>query len=188
MNSLRCKYNSPYKYGLFLKELYSLINDHLIIVSEEDTEVLKETKPVRIATYLRTDYDNLIVIDTNKEGQPFARIFDPVYVPSKAYPSCLYDLGIMTSKNYVDDILYTSAEGYELLANKSSCFPVGALETEEEFIIVFNAIMSCELVSNEEVRLDKGYKYCPIEKYKPEDAIQEEIAKSLAIVSNKEEN
>lgn len=167
----------------FSKELYTEVSDNLKIMSEEEFEANpEEYKKVLFAVYIRTDKDNL-VLTMNKDR--FASVFHiPDFVVSGGvYPNLLYDSSIACGSEFVNSAFtFSSEEALVRFGGKSTCFPVGAVETAYKYIIVCNIIISSELLIDSEINLSSGFYFHPIETLKVKDSLQKEISKSLVLV------
>lgn len=170
----------------FSKELFTEVSDNIKILSDEEWKENKDPcKSVLFALYVRTDTDNLVITSDNKER--FAQIYNPPLTQgSVVYPNLTFDLSLLCGKDLLDNIVtVNSEEALERLALNSTCFPVGALETSKNYVLVFNIIVKLDLITEDsEIKLNKGFYLNPIETLSFSDSLQSEIAKSLVKVSS----
>lgn len=169
----------------FRKEFFSEVAQNLVLFTDEEWESEKEShKKVSLAVYVRTDIDNLVLTFNGD----FAKKFDipAVVLSGDIYPHLLVDSGFVCGKELLDLAFNTkSEEALKRLAMHSVCFPVGAVETSENYVLVFNVIMSSELLKDSEIQLNQGFYFYPIPYLKnTEDFLQREILKSLVIVES----
>lgn len=169
----------------FSKSLYSEVVENLKVLPDEEWENTKDTidnKKVLIAVYVRTDKDNLVLmVDKDK----FASVSNvpPFVVDGGIYPNMLADAGLVCGKSLIDQAFhFKSEEAMKRLVMKSTCYPVGAVETSRKYVVVFNVIISEDLLKDTEISLNQGYYFRPIESLYLTDLLQREISESLVIV------
>ena len=172
----------------FSKELFTEVSNNLAVFTDEEWESHKdEYKKVLIAVYVRTCYDNLVLmIDEDK----FANIFNipPFISDSGIYPTVLIDSGVVNAKEFITSAFaFKSAEALNRFVSQSTCYPVGAIETPKKFVLVFNTIISDEVLRDPDIVLNKGYYFRPIESLCLSDSLQREISESLVIVKKSED-
>lgn len=177
----RCENN----YSGFSKNLFTDVSDNVRIFSDKEWEENNdEYKKVLFAIYIRTDKQNLVLmVDEGK----FASIFEshPVTLSGGVYPNILVDSGMMCSKLFVEQALnFDSDEALQTLCMNSACYPVGAVETSKNYILVFNVIVSTDILSNPNIHLNEGFHLHPIETLSIEDSLQRDISDSLVIVKS----
>lgn len=170
-------------YEGFSKELFTEVSQTLKIISDEEWEANEEqSKKVLFAVYVRTDTDNLVLmVDTDK----FAKISHapPFITSGGVYPNILIDTGLMCGKSLLDSVFSVKDDkALYRLVNNSACFPVGAVETSKKYVLVFNVVLSSNLLEDNEIALQQGYYFKPIETLKVSDSLQKDISKSLIII------
>lgn len=173
----------------FSKELFTEVSDNLKVFTDEEWESVKDTleyKKVLIAVYIRTDTENLVLlVDKDK----FANISNvpPFIVDSGVYPHVLVDAGLICGKSLIDSAFsFKSAEAMKRLVMKSTCYPVGAVETLKKYVLVFNVILSESLLRDPEISLRQGFHFHPIESLYLTDLLQKDISESLIIVKSED--
>lgn len=173
----------------FSKELFTEVSDNLKSFTDEEWESIKETreyKKVLVAVYIRTDVDNLVLlVDKDK----FTNIFDvPTFISdSGLYPHILVDSGLVCGKSFIDSVFsFKSEEAMKRLVMKSTCYPVGAVETSKKYVLVFNVVLSESLLRDPEIVLNQGFHFYPIESLNLTDSLQREISESLIIVKSED--
>ena len=173
----------------FSKELFTEVAENLKVFSDYEWESVKDSleyKKVLIAVYIRTDLDNLVLlVDDDK----FAKIFDvPSFIAdSGVYPNMLLDSGFVCGKELIDlAFKFKSEEAMNRFVRSSICYPVGAVETLKKYALVYNVIISESLLRDEEISLNKGFHFHPIESLHLTDLIQRDIAESLVIVKSED--
>lgn len=168
----------------FSKELFTEIQQNLkIALDKEYFEKDRESfKKVLFAVYVRTEKDNLVL--TLREGVIAELSHTPPYMLSGSlYPNFLLDSGLLCGKNLLDSVFNVqSEEALKRLVTMSTCFPVGAVETTNNYVVVFNVIISDYLLTDSEIALKQGFYFHPIETLELSDSLQNEISKSLVIV------
>ena len=173
----------------FSKELFTEVNKNLKVFTDEEWESIKDTleyKKVLIAVYVRTNIDNLILL---VEDGKFAQISNvpPFIVNSGLYPNVLIDSGLICAKNLIDSAFsFKNAEATHRLALNSACYPVGAVETSKKYILVFNTVLSVDLLRDTDITLNQGFHFRPIETLTLTDLLQREISESLIIVKSED--
>ena len=175
----------------FSKELFTEVLKNLKAITDEEWETTKDTiadKKVLIAAYVRTNVDNLVLmIDKDK----FASVSNipPFIVDSGIYPNILVDTGLVCSKSLIDQAFHLkSAEAMRRLVMNSTCYPVGAVETSKKYIIVFNVVLSVDLLADKDIVLNQGFFFRPIETLHLTDELQRDISESLVIVKSEDKN
>ena len=168
----------------FSKELFTEISHNVNIVSDEEWESNADKyKRVMFAVYIRTDVDNLVLmVDKDK----FAKVCNvpPFVLDGGVYDSLLIDSGLVCGKILLDSVFeFKSQESLKRFIGKSTCYPVGAVETLKNYIAVFNVIISSDLLRDTEVLLKRGFHFNPIETLNVPDSIQKEISESLILVN-----
>lgn len=173
----------------FSKELFSAVADNLTVFSDDEWEsinsdetAVKEHKKVLIAVYIRTDKDNLVL--TLDKGK-FAQVSNvpPAVAHGGLYPSILVDSGLICAKSLLDQAFTVSSEeALKRLVFNSTCYPVGAVETSKKFVLVFNVVLSVDLLRDPEISLNSGFHFHPIETLSLTDSLQSEISESLILV------
>ena len=180
---LSCNIDDRTRIG-FSKDLFTDINRNLVEFSDEEWESVKNNlkrKEVLIAVYIRTNIDNLVLV--LREGK-FSNVYR-VPVTFGVYPNILIDSGMQVSKEFLTSAFtFKSKEALLRLGANSSCYPVGAVETPDNHIVVFNIVISESLLRDPEISLNEGLQFRPIETLCVEDALQKEISKSLVIVKS----
>ena len=173
----------------FSKELFTEVSDNLKVFTDEEWESVKDTleyKKVLIAVYIRTDTENLVLlIDKDR----FANISNvpPFIIDSGLYPHVLVDAGLICGKSLIDSVFsFKSAEAMKRLVMKSTCYPVGAVETLKKYVLVFNVILSESLLRDPEISLKQGFHFHPIESLCLTDLLQKDISESLIIVKSED--
>lgn len=176
-------------YRGFSKELFTEVAQNLKVLTDAEWAINRESlayKRVYIAVYVRTDRDNLVLmIDKDK----FAGVSEvpPSIISSGIYSNTLIDAGFVCGKNLIDQAFnFKSVEAMKRLVVNSTCYPVGAIETLESFVLVFNIIVSEDLLTDQEISLERGFHFCPIESLSLTDSLQREISKSLIIVKSED--
>lgn len=175
-------------YDKFSKELYTEVSENLRLIPDEDfnEDDVESYKKVLCAVYVRTDTDNLVLL---LRKDKFAGIFDiPEPVSNIGlYDNILIDSGLVNGKNLLDLVFSCkSQEALQRLVLKSTCYPVGAVESRRKYITVFNVIISSEVLRDKEIVLNEGFYFRPIETLSVQDSLQKEISESLVIVKSKE--
>lgn len=169
----------------FSKDLFTEIHRNLETFSDEEWESAKSNlkrKEVLIAVYIRTNIDNLVLV--LEEGK-FSKVYKVPPVTFGVYPSLLLDSGMQVSKEFLTSTFtFKSKEALLRLGANSTCYPVGAVESPDNHIVVFNIIISESLLRDPEISLNEGLQFRPIETLCVEDALQKEISKSLVIVKS----
>lgn len=173
----------------FSKELFTEVAENLKVFTDEewasivnDETVFNDHKEVLIAVYIRTDVENLVLL-INKES--FASISNvPSFITdSGIYSQSVIDAGLICSKSLIDTAFnFKSAEAMKRLVVNSVCFPVGAVETPKNYVLVFNVVMSENLLRDTEISLNAGFHFHPIESLCLTDSLQKEISESLILV------
>lgn len=173
----------------FSKELFSEVANNLRVFSDLEWATDKESlnyKRVYIAVYVRTDRDNLVLmIDKDR----FASVSDipPSIINSGIYCNTLIDAGLVCGKNLIDQAFnFKSAEAMQRLVMKSTCYPVGAVETSNSYALVYNVIIAEDLLRDAEISLERGFHFHPIESLYLTDLLQGDIAKSLILVKSED--
>lgn len=173
----------------FSKELFSEVANNLRVFSDLEWATDKESlnyKRVYIAVYVRTDRDNLVLmIDKDR----FASVTDipPSIINSGIYRNTLIDAGLVCGKNFIDQAFnFKSAEAMQRLVMKSTCYPVGAVETSDSYALVYNIIIAEDLLRDAEISLERGFHFHPIESLYLTDLLQWDIAKSLILVKSED--
>ena len=166
----------------FSKELYTEVVQNLCIRPKDEWEKNPENlKSVLFAVYVRTDKDNLVLVHEGK----FASIS---YIPELVlagglYPTIANDSGLLCGKDLLDSAFSVKNEKalYRLVGN-STCYPVGAVETSNSFVLVFNVVLSVDLLTDAEISLKSGFHFIPIETLRVTDELQKTISESLVLV------
>lgn len=173
----------------FSKELFTKVSENLKVFTDDEWESVKETldyKKVLIAVYIRTDVENLVLlIDKDR----FANISNvpPFISGSGLYPHILVDSGLICGKSLIDLAFnFKSAEAMKRLVVNSTCYPVGAVETSKKYVLVFNVILSENLLRDPEITLKQGFYFRPIETLSLTDSLQREISESLILVKRED--
>lgn len=171
----------------FSKELFRGVSSDLTVFSEEEWESYKDNyKEVQFAVYARTDTDNLVLLlDKDK----FASIKKaPFFVANSGlYPNILVDSGLICGKSFIDFAFdFKSKEAMERLVAHSICYPVGAVETSEKYVLVFNIVLSESLLRDPEISLKQGLHFYHIETLHTADSLQKAISESLIIVKSED--
>ena len=169
------------------KELCVDVANNLKLFTDEEWESVKETfeyKKILIAVYIRTDTDNLVLLlDKDK----FASVSNvpPVVTDVGMYDNILIDSGLMCAKNLIDSVFsFSNEEALKRFVLSSTCFPVGAVETKKKYVLVFNIVVSDNVLKDKEISLNKGFRFHPIETLYVEDSLQRDISESLIIVKS----
>lgn len=168
----------------FSKELYTAVKQGLKIIPEDALpyHLENEYKGVMFAVYIRTDKDNLVLL-VDKGKIAVTSYANSVVLNGGLYPTVLSDLGMVCAKDLLEKVFAVkNVEALQRLITHSTCFPVGAVETSKKYVIVFNIVLSVDLLRDPEIVLREGFLFNPIETYKPEDSLQKSIAESLVIV------
>lgn len=173
----------------FDKSLYKKVFDNLKIMTEEElANSEQQCKEVCLAVYIRTDVDNLVLMidkDSISEIVPAPAL---VTLCGVVYPNILNDASAFIGRQLIDRVFsFKNEEALHRLAELSTCFPVGAVETEDKYITVFNVVISSDLLTDENISLNDGYYFYPIESLDVTGSVQKEIAKSLVLVERKED-
>lgn len=173
----------------FSKELFTEVSQNLKVFTDEEWESVKETleyKKLLIAVYVRTDVDNLVlVIDDGK----FANVSNiPNFISdSGLYPNILLDTGLVCGKNFINSAFsFKSVKAMERLVSNSICYPVGAVETSKKYVLVFSIVLVESLLRDQEISLNQGFHFHPIETLHPTDSLQIDISESLVIVKSED--
>lgn len=178
MNVLVSKCENEYRE--FSKELFTKVSGSLSIIPEEAKE--ESHKGILFAVYIRTDTDNLVVMLDDEKFAEVSRVPDFV-LSGGVYPNLLTDSGLLCGKTLLDKVfLVNSGTALHNLVTKSVCYPVGALETTNNYVLVFNIVISADLLKDPEIALKDGFELRPIETLKFKDLFQKEISKSLVLV------
>lgn len=170
-------------YKKFSKELFMEVSQNLKLLPDEEWEKNVDlNKSVLFAVYVRTDRDNLVLMADDNQ---FARISHApdFMLQGGLYPNFLVDAGLMCGKSLLDSAFTVKGNDalYRIVKN-STCFPVGAVETSKRYIVVFNVVISSDLLGDSEISLKQGYYFKPIETLKVLDSLQQEISESLIII------
>lgn len=170
-------------YEKFSKKLFIEVSNNLEIMSDEEWEANKnEFKSVLIAVYMRTDKDNLVLMtDTDK----FATVSQapPFMMNGGMYHNFLIDSGLMCGKSILESAFNVkNNEAFYRMVKNSTCYPVGAVETDKNYIAVFNVIISSELLTDTDIVLNQGNHFKPIETLNVSDTLQKAISESLVVV------
>lgn len=175
----------------FSKELFTEVSQNLKVFTDEEWESVKdnpEYKNILIAVYIRTDVDNLVLlIDKEK----FARISNvpPFISDSGLYPNILLDIGFLYGKSLVESAFsFKSSESLKRFVGNSTCYPVGAVDTANNYVLVFNVVISEKLLRDTEIVLNQGFHFYPIDNLSVTDSLQKAISKSLIIVKGDDKN
>ena len=175
----------------FSKELFTEVSQNLKVFTDEEWESVKdnpEYKNILIAVYVRTDVDNLVLlIDKEK----FARISNvpPFISDSGLYPNILLDIGFLYGKSLVESAFsFKSSESLKRFVGNSTCYPVGAVDTANNYVLVFNVVISEKLLRDTEIVLNQGFHFYPIDNLSVTDSLQKAISKSLVIVKGDDKN
>ena len=173
----------------FSKELFTEVSDNLKVFTDEEWESVKDTldyKKVLIAVYVRTDVDNLVLMVDKDKFSHLSNV-PPFVVDCGLYPHILVDSGFVCAKNLIDlAFTFKSEDAVKRLAVKSTCYPVGAVETSKKYVIVFNAVLSADLLTDKDIVLNRGFLFRPIETLHLTDELQREISESLVIVKSED--
>lgn len=173
----------------FSKELFTEVSDNLKVFTDEEWESIKDTleyKKVLVAVYIRTDVDNLVLMLDRDKFSHLSNV-PPFVVDSGLYPHILIDSGLICAKNLIDNAFsFKSEEAMKRLAVKSTCYPVGAVETSKKYVLVFNAVLSTDLLTDKDIVLKQGFHFKPIETLYLTDELQREISESLVIVKSED--
>lgn len=174
-------------YSGLSKELFTEIANNAKVLT--DTEVIPDShKIVQFASYIRTSTDNLVLL---MDEDCFAMITPPptYMLGVNMYPTYLIDSGMLCGKVLIDSAFHFKTDEALLRAvTHSSCFPVGAIETKFSYVLVFNVVISPDLLKDEDVTLNKGFFFNPIESFSTKDNLQRLIAESLVLVKSEGEN
>lgn len=173
----------------FSKELFTEVSDNLKVFTDEEWESVKddlEYKNILIAVYIRTDVDNLVLlIDKEK----FAKISSvpPFMVDTGLYPNILLDMGLLCGKGFIESAFsFKSSEALKRLVVNSTCYPVGAVDTPTDYVLVFNIVISENLLRDTEIVLNQGFHFYPIDNLSVTDSLQKAVSKSLIIVKSED--
>ena len=172
----------------FSKGLFIEVADNLKVMKAEELEACEEPyKKVSFAAYLRTDKDNLVLlIDKDK----IANLFN---VPSYAlngglmHSTFAVDVGYLSGKTLCESAFsFKSSQARDRFASNSTCFPIGAVETTKSLVLVYNVVVSVDLLRDAEIVLNSGFHFHPIETLTLSDSLQREISESLVIVKSED--
>lgn len=164
--------------------------DKKLFLEVEENVILSEFpqsnyKPVYFVAYARTDYDNLVLLWNNELALNIK--YDAGNMTPSLYLNLFDDVGLFCGKSLLDNVFSSvSVASWQDIAKKSTCYPVGAVETEDSFYVVFNVVLSVDLLRRSDIELKVGYTFSPIETYATEDTLCKAISKSLVIVKDKE--
>ena len=182
MNILASKCADSHKN--FSKELFTEVAQNIKLIPEEEWEANRDThKKVLFAAYVRTNVDNLVLM---VEKDKFAKLFEapPFITECGVYPNLPIDAGMLCGKSLIDFCFsFKSVEALERFVANSTCYPVGAVETSKKYILVFNVVMSADLMRDQEITLKEGFHFYPIETLNLTDTLQRELSSSLVLVS-----
>ena len=171
----------------FSKELFVDVAKNLKIFTDEEWESVKETleyKKLLIAVYVRTDTDNLVLLLYKDKFSNVSNV-PPLVTDVGMYPSILVDAGLLCGKNLIDSVFsFSNEEAMKRLVLSSTCFPVGAIETSKKYVVVFNVIVSENILRDKDISLNKGFHFHPIETLYLDDTLQRDIAESLILVKS----
>ena len=170
----------------FSKDLFSEVSQNLVLIPEdllgnEDNNY----KKVEFAVYVRTNSkDNLVLyLGDNKIAETYEA--PDCVVNGGVYNSVLFDAGVMCGKRLVDSCFrFKSQRAYRDFVRNSVCYPVGAVENKDKYVLVFNVIMSSELLQDSEITFSDNVSFKPIKDIHKSicDPLQIEISKSLVEV------
>ena len=181
--------NDSKVYPKFSKELFTEVAQNLEVIPDNEWESTKDmiaNKKVLIAAYVRTDRDNLVLRIDNEKFASISNV-PPFIVDGGIYPNTLVDAGLVCGKNLIDQAFqFKSAEAMKRLVMKSTCYPVGAVETSKKYVLVFNVIISEDLLRDPQISLNQGFHFCPIESLRLTDSLQRDISESLIIVKSED--
>lgn len=172
-------------YKEFSKELFTKVSDNLKSVPDTEIANLGKAKEVLVSVYIRTDKDNLVLV-LDEESSRFSNV-SSITDFTGLYPNFLPDRGLLCGKNLIERVFSVrTEEAIKRLIGNSTCFPVGAVETKNHYVAVFNIVISSSILTDPEIVLNEGFYFHPIETIKPKDSLQREISKSLVIVKESE--
>ena len=179
MNILASKCKNVY--STFHKELYTDILDNLKIMTGSEFEESDGYKKVVFAAYLRTDTDNLVL--TFNDGDFLTISEAPQPILSGLYPNILNDICLLCGKDLIDSAFTVSGqEALFRLVGNSVCYPVGAVEMKDKYVVALNVVVSSKILVDSEISLNSGYYFMPIETLEAKDSLQKSISDSLVIV------
>ena len=169
----------------FSKDLFTEVHRNLEVVPDDYNRVYtEEYKEVKVATYIRTDTDNLVLV---LDDGSISKVSDIPPISFGVYPSILIDCGLQISKDFItSSFTFKSEEALRKFGIKSTCYPVGAIMSQSECIAVFSIIISESLLREPDIILNSGLQFRPIETLHFEDELQREISKSLVLVKSED--
>ena len=172
----------------FNKNLYSRLFDNLKIITKEELENSEQQcKEVCIAVYIRTDVDNLVLMLDEDSISEVLSAPSIVTDCGTVYPTILIDASTYLGRLLIDKVFtFKNHDAIFRFAKLSTCYPVGAVETKDKYITVFNVVISSNILTDKDIVLNEGYCFYPIESLNLTDILQKEIAKSLVLVKRKE--
>lgn len=193
MSLLVSRTDSQFIYS-FSKSLFTDVRRGLKLV-EEVEDIPEGYKPVHFASYLRTDKDNLVLVNQNagsylsldESALPdFTLASDLV----ENYPNILVDLSMLTCKTLLDSAFsFSSKDRLQEFVMNSQCFPVGAVESDLSFYVVSNIVINSDILTRfsdpSESFLNHGYCFKPIETLRAKGSLEKAVSKSLIIVSDR---
>ena len=166
----------------FSKDLYTEVVHNLCIKPKDEwTNNPEDYKSVLFAVYARTDRDNLVLTHEGKFA--FISYIPELVLSGGIYPTIANDSGLLCGKDLLDSAFNVKNEKalYRLVGN-STCYPIGAVETSNSFVLVFNVVLSVDLLTDSEISLNSGFHFVPIETFKVTDELQKTISESLVLV------
>ena len=172
------------------KELFREVDKHLESFTDERWERFRDTpcyKEVAIAVYIRTDKSNRVLLVDKDTFADIANI--PHFIrDAGVYPNILIDAGVVCGRNLVETVFnLNSEEVLTRFAQNSTCYPVGAVETPKNYVLVFSIVISDSLLEDTEISIKQGYEFCDIKTLDLKDDVQKKISESLVLVESEEE-
>lgn len=168
--------------GEVYKEVFGEVSRNIEIIDEEELKNKEGYKRVLFSAYVRTDIDNLVLmLDKGK----FAEISSApsLVLSGGVYPTLAVDIGLLSGKSILDKAFKVDDyEALKKLIGNSTCFPVGVLETNNNYILVFNVVISNALLQDPSIHLQQGFHFQPIETLEVSDSLQKSISDTLVIV------
>ena len=170
------------------KELFKEISENLKIMTDEEWESNRDPyyKRVTSAVYVRTDLDNLVLKLGEDKFVSVEEAPEPLISSNAIYHTLLLDIGYLHGANLLKELFESdSPESRRELAFNSFCFPVGAVEMDDSYVVISNVIVSSARLKLHRMTLNQGFTFQPIESLKDvKDYLQKEILKSLVLVKS----
>lgn len=170
------------------KELFNEVASNLKFITDEEWSSNHDKyKRVWLSVYVRTDVGNLVLmIDKDR----ISEVTDVPACMNKVglYPTFLYDTGLMCGKIAIDSAFsFKSDEAMKRLVCNSVCFPVDVFDSPMSRTVIFNVVISKDVLEDDEIALKDGFRFVPIQSLEVEGAMQKHIAETLVIVGSEGE-